>query len=151
MLDQERCILCWRCIRYLEEWEDKPQLGLFERGGDTVIDTFPGQQVDAKTSGNIIDICPVGALTNRVSRFRYRPWEIKKTPSVCTLCPVGCNVRLDERVHALRRIVARENMAVNDEWICDKGRFLHQYVDHPGPAQDAAGARGRGTPARHLG
>ena len=99
--------------------------------GDTVIDTFPGQQVDAKTSGNICDICPVGALTNRVSRFRYRPWEIKKTPSVCTLCPVGCNVRLDERVHALRRIVARENMAVNDEWICDKGRFLHQYVDHP--------------------
>ena len=131
LLDQERCILCWRCIRYLEEWEDKPQLGLFERGGDTVIDTFPGQQVDAKTSGNIIDICPVGALTNRVSRFRYRPWEITKTPSVCTLCPVGCNVRLDERVHALRRIVARENMAVNDEWICDKGRFLHQYVDHP--------------------
>ena len=131
MLDQERCILCWRCIRYLEQWEDKPQLGLFERGGDTVIDTFPGQQVDAKTSGNICDICPVGALTNRVSRFRYRPWEIKKTPSVCTLCPVGCNVRLDERAHALRRIVARENMAVNDEWICDKGRFLHQYVDHP--------------------
>jgi len=131
MLDQERCILCWRCIRYLEQWEDKPQLGLFERGGDTVIDTFPGQQVDAKTSGNICDICPVGALTNRVARFRYRPWEIKKTPSVCTLCAVGCNVRLDERVHALRRIVARENMAVNDEWICDKGRFLHQYVDHP--------------------
>ena len=131
LLDQERCILCWRCIRYLEEWEDKPQLGLFERGGDTVIDTFPGLQVDAKTSGNICDICPVGALTNRVSRFRYRPWEINKTPSVCTLCPVGCNVRLDERAHALRRIVARENMAVNDEWICDKGRFLHQYVDHP--------------------
>ena len=131
MLDQERCILCWRCIRYLEEWEDKPQLGLFERGDETIIDTFPGQPVDAKTSGSIIDICPVGALTNRVSRFRYRPWELKKTPSVCTLCPVGCNLRLDERVHALRRIVARENMAVNDEWICDKGRFLHQYVDHP--------------------
>ncbi len=98
MLDQERCILCWRCIRYLEEWEDKPQLGLFERGGETVIDIFPGQPVDAKTSGNIIDICPVGALTNRVARFRYRPWEIKKTPSVCTHCPVGCNLRLDERV-----------------------------------------------------
>ena len=131
LLDQERCILCWRCIRYLEEWEDKPQLGLFERGGETIIDTFPGQHVDAKTSGNICDICPVGALTNRVARFRYRPWEIKKTPSVCTLSAVGCNVRLDERAHELRRIVARENMAVNDEWICDKGRFLHQYVDHP--------------------
>jgi NADH-quinone oxidoreductase subunit G len=131
VLDQERCILCWRCIRYLEEWEDKPQLGLFERGGETVIDVFPGQQVDAKTSGSIIDICPVGALTNRVSRFRYRPWELKETASICTLCPVGCNLRLDERSHELRRIVARENMAVNDEWICDKGRFLHQYVDHP--------------------
>jgi NADH-quinone oxidoreductase subunit G len=131
VLDQERCILCWRCIRYLEEWEDKPELGLFERGGETMIDVFPGQQVDAKTSGSIIDICPVGALTNRVSRFRYRPWELKQTPSICTLCPVGCNLRLDERAHELRRIVARENSAVNDEWICDKGRFLHQYVDHP--------------------
>ena len=131
LLDQERCILCWRCIRYLEEWEDKPQLGLFERGGETMIDTFPGQPVDAKTSGSIIDICPVGALTNRVARFRYRPWELRKTPSVCNHCPVGCNLRLDERVHELRRIVARENMAVNDEWICDKGRFVHQFVDHP--------------------
>jgi NADH-quinone oxidoreductase subunit G len=131
MLDQERCILCWRCIRYLEEWEDKPQIGLFERGGETLIDVFPGRPVDAKTSGSIIDICPVGALTNRTARFRYRPWEMRKTPSVCTLCPVGCNLRLDERVHELRRIVARENPAVNDEWICDKGRFLHQYVDHP--------------------
>jgi NADH-quinone oxidoreductase subunit G len=131
MLDKERCILCWRCIRYLEEWEDKPQLGLFERGGETMIDVFPGRPVDAKTSGSIIDICPVGALTNRVSRFRYRPWELNKTPSICTLCPVGCNLRLDERSHELRRIVARENMAVNNEWICDKGRFLHQYVDHP--------------------
>jgi NADH-quinone oxidoreductase chain G len=131
LLDQERCILCWRCIRYLEEWEDKPQLGLFERGGETMIDTFPGRFVDAKTSGNICDICPVGALTNRVSRFRYRPWEIKKTPSVCNHCPVGCNLRLDERVHELRRIVARENLAVNDEWLCDKGRFVHQFVDHP--------------------
>jgi NADH-quinone oxidoreductase chain G len=131
LLDQERCILCWRCIRYLEEWEDKPQLGLFERGGETMIDAFPGHSVDAKTSGSIIDICPVGALTNRVSRFRYRPWEIKKTPSVCNHCPVGCNLRLDERVHGLRRVVARENGPVNDEWICDKGRFVHQFVDHP--------------------
>jgi len=131
MLDQERCILCWRCIRYLEEWEDKPQIGLFERGGETLVDVFPGQPVDAKTSGSIIDICPVGALTNRVARFRYRPWELHRTPSICTHCPVGCNLRLDERSHELRRIVARQNPAVNDEWICDKGRFLHQHVDHP--------------------
>ncbi len=131
VLDQERCILCWRCIRYLEEWEDKPQLGLFERGDQTVIDVFPDQPVDAKTSGSIIDLCPVGALTNRVARFHYRPWEVKKTPSICTFCAVGCNLRLDERVHEMRRVVARENLAVNDEWICDKGRFLYQHIDHP--------------------
>jgi predicted molibdopterin-dependent oxidoreductase YjgC len=87
--------------------------------------------VDAKTSGNIIDLCPVGALTNRVSRFRYRPWELKRTKSICTHCSQGCNVRLDARIHQLRRVVARENMAVNDEWICDKGRFIHAFVDSP--------------------
>ncbi len=131
MLDQERCIICWRCIRYLEEWEDKPQLGLFNRNDRTVIDFFPGQPVDAKTSGNIIDLCPVGALTNRVSRFRYRPWEMKRTKSICTHCSQGCNVHLDGRIHQLRRIVGRENMAVNDEWICDKGRFIHAFADAP--------------------
>ncbi|HEX9116248.1 MAG TPA: NADH-quinone oxidoreductase subunit NuoG [Anaerolineae bacterium] len=129
MLDQERCVLCWRCIRYLEEWEDKPQLGLFQRGDRSTIDFFPGQPVDAKTSGSIIDICPVGALTDRTARFHYRPWELTKTPSICTHCAVGCNLRLDERVHGLRRVVARENDAVNDTWICDKGRFLHNFVD----------------------
>ena len=129
MLDQERCIICWRCIRYLEEWEDKPQLGLFHRGGETVIDFFPEQPVDAKTSGNIIDLCPVGALDQPLSRFRYRPWELKRTKSICTHCSQGCNVRMDARIHQLRRIVARENVAVNDEWICDKGRFIHAFVD----------------------
>lgn len=130
VLDQERCVLCWRCIRYLEEWEDKPQLGLFERGNDTIVDIQEGRPVDAKTGGNIIDLCPVGALTNRVSRFAYRPWEIERTPSVCIHCSVGCNVRLDSRTHQLRRIVGRENMQVNDQWICDKGRFASGWVNH---------------------
>ncbi len=129
VLDQERCVLCWRCIRYLEEWEDKPQLGLFERGNDTIVDIQDGRPVDAKTGGNIIDLCPVGALTNRVSRFNYRPWEIERTPSVCLHCSMGCNVRLDTRTHQLRRIVGRENMQVNDQWICDKGRFAHGWVN----------------------
>ena len=129
VLDQERCVLCWRCIRYLEEWEDKPQLGLFERGNDTIVDIQDGRPVDAKTGGNIIDLCPVGALTNRVSRFNYRPWEIERTPSVCLHCSIGCNVRLDSRTHQLRRIVGRENMQVNDQWICDKGRFAHGWVN----------------------
>jgi NADH-quinone oxidoreductase subunit G len=131
VLDQERCVVCWRCIRYLEEWEDKPQLGLFERGGETIIDIQQGQPVDAKTGGNIIDICPVGALTNRVARFAYRPWEIERTPSICTHCSIGCNIRMDSRTHSVRRIVGRENMQVNDQWICDKGRFAHGWTNHP--------------------
>lgn len=129
VLDQERCVLCWRCIRYLEEWEDKPQLGLFQRGRDTLLDIQPGQPVDAKTGGNIIDICPVGALTSRVARFGYRPWEVVRTPSVCNHCAVGCNLRLDSRSHTLRRVVGRENMAVNDQWLCDKGRFAYAWVN----------------------
>ena len=130
VLDQERCVVCWRCIRYLEEWEDKPQLALFERGGKTLIDIQDGTPVDAKTSGNIIDICPVGALTNRVARFSYRPWEIERTPSICTQCAIGCNTRLDTRTHKLRRVVGRENMQVNDQWLCDKGRFANGWVNH---------------------
>jgi NADH-quinone oxidoreductase chain G len=135
VLDQERCVLCWRCIRYLEEWEDKPQLGLFQRGSETIIDIQDGQPVDAKTSGNIIDICPVGALTNRVSRFAYRPWQVDRTPSICNLCSVGCNLRVDSRSHEMRRIIGRENMGVNDIWLCDKGRFAFDWVNHEGRLQ----------------
>ncbi len=132
VLDQERCVVCWRCIRYLEEWEDKPQLALFERGGKTIIDIQDGKPVDAKTSGNIIDICPVGALTNRVARFSYRPWEIERTPSICTQCSMGCNLRIDTRTHKLRRVIGRENMQVNDQWLCDKGRFANAWVNDEG-------------------
>jgi len=136
MLDQERCILCWRCIRYLQEWEDKPQLGLFHRGGETVVDKFPEGELDAYTSGSIIDICPVGALTNRLSRFSYRPWDIERTPSICTHCAQGCNLTIDSRNHEVRRHVSRENMAVNDEWICDKGRFANGFSKHPDRLQE---------------
>jgi NADH-quinone oxidoreductase subunit G len=130
VLDQERCVVCWRCIRYLEEWEDKPQLALFERGGETIIDIQEGKPVDAKTGGNIIDICPVGALTNRVARFAYRPWEIVRTPSISIQDSMGCNIRLDSRTHKVRRIVGRENMQVNDQWISDKTRFAYNWINH---------------------
>ncbi|MBV7332189.1 NADH-quinone oxidoreductase subunit NuoG [Chloroflexi bacterium TSY] len=130
VLDQERCVICWRCIRYLEEWEDKPQLGLFERGGETIIDIQHGQPVDAKTGGNIIDICPVGALTNRVSRFNFRPWQVERTPSIDPHYPTGDNIRIDTRTHKIRRIVGRENMQVNDQWIADKTRFAYEWVNN---------------------
>ncbi len=129
VLDQERCVVCWRCIRYLQEWEDKPQLGLFERGGSTLIDIQDGQPVDAKTGGNIIDICPVGALTSRVARFAYRPWQIERTPSIDPHFSTGDNIRIDTRTNEIRRIVGRENMAVNDQWIADKTRFAFEWVN----------------------
>ncbi len=153
MLDQERCVLCWRCIRYLEEWEDKPQLGLFQPRRSTVIDIFPGQPVDAKTSGSIIDICPVGALTDRIGPLPLpalgaqdaRPASARTArwaatcgwTSACTSCGASWRAR---------------TWRVNDNWICDKGRFLHQFADHPERLTDAAGARPGRRPARgHLG
>lgn len=131
VLDQERCVLCWRCIRFLDEWADDHELDLFGRGADTRIDTFPGRPLRSKWQGNTIDICPVGALTSRVFRFEARVWELTNTPSVCAMCAVGCNIELGVKNNELRRITPRENMQVNDVWICDKGRFAHAFVDHP--------------------
>ncbi len=130
VLDQERCVLCWRCIRYLDEWADDHELDLFGRGAGTRIDTFPGRPLTSKWQGNTIDICPVGALTSRAFRFEARVWELAETPSICTLCAVGCNILMGVKNQKLRRITPRENMDVNDAWICDKGRFGHAYVDH---------------------
>ncbi len=129
--DEERCILCRRCVRFLEEWADEVQLDYFERGRHTRVDTFSGYPLDSVFSGNIVDLCPVGALTSRVFRFQARRWELERTPSVCPYCGVGCNVTLDVKMNRLRRIGARENAEVNDQWLCDKGRFAHAFVHSP--------------------
>jgi predicted molibdopterin-dependent oxidoreductase YjgC len=118
-------------VRYLEEWADDLQLDYFERGRLTRVDTFPGQAFDSVFSGNTIDICPVGALTSRVFRFRARSWELERVPSICAYCGVGCNITLDVKTNKLRRVSARKNPTVNDGWLCDKGRFAHQYMDSP--------------------
>jgi NADH-quinone oxidoreductase chain G len=131
VLDQERCVLCWRCIRFLDEWGDDHELDLFGRGAETRIDTFPGRPLTSKWQGNTIDICPVGALTSRVFRFEARVWELTNTPTVCPMCAVGCNIVLGIKNNKVRRITPRENLEVNDAWICDKGRFAHGFVDHP--------------------
>ncbi|MFB0535026.1 MAG: molybdopterin oxidoreductase family protein, partial [Anaerolineae bacterium] len=115
--------------RYLEEWADDLQLDYFERGRLTRVDTFPGQAFDSVFSGNTIDICPVGALTSRIFRFQARSWELEEVPSICAYCGLGCNITLDVKTNTLRRISARRNSAVNDGWLCDKGRFAHQYID----------------------
>jgi NADH-quinone oxidoreductase chain G len=131
VLDQERCVLCWRCIRFLDEWADNHELDLFGRGAATVLNTFPGRPLTSKWQGNTIDICPVGALTSRVFRFEARVWELANTSSICPMCAVGCNITLGVKNNELRRVTPRENLQVNDAWICDRGRFAHGFVDHP--------------------
>jgi predicted molibdopterin-dependent oxidoreductase YjgC len=95
------------------------------------VDTFAGRPLDSVFSGNVLDICPVGALTNRVFRFQARSWELEHTSSICPYCGVGCNITLDVKMNKLRRIGARENAEVNDQWLCDKGRFGHAFVHSP--------------------
>ena len=131
VIDQERCVLCWRCVRFLDEWADNHQLDLFGRGASTRLETFPDRPLTSKWQGNTIDICPVGALTSRIFRFEARVWELTETDSICPLCAVGCNIVLGVKNNELRRITPRENLEVNDVWICDKGRFCHGFVDHP--------------------
>lgn len=131
VLDQERCVLCWRCIRFLDEWADDHELDLFGRGADTRLVTFDNRPMRSKWQGNTIELCPVGALTSRAFRFEARSWELQNTPSICSLCSVGCNMVLGVKNNQLRRVTPRENGQVNDAWICDKGRFGHAFVDDP--------------------
>lgn len=127
VLDQERCIHCKRCVRYFEEIPGTEVLDFIERGGHTFIDTSE-PELPTPFSGNITDICPVGALLDNVARFRGRNWEYAHTASTCSGCSVGCSYTTDARNGQLERIVARENPAVNETWICDAGRFGHTSI-----------------------
>ena len=131
MLDRERCIQCSRCIRFQDELADDPVLGFADRGRALEIVTLDDPPFDSKFSGNTIDICPVGALTSRDFRFSARTFELNDKPSICAHCSVGCNLLIGERDHAIQRITPRENEAVNDIWLCDKGRFVHHYAVSP--------------------
>lgn len=131
LLDRERCILCSRCVRFQDELADDPVLGFDHRGRNWMIISRSDPPFDSKFSGNTTDICPVGALTSSDFRFRARVWELNPTPAVCTLCPVGCNMSLDMRHEQLMRVMPRENAAVNDIWLCDKGRYGHRFIEHP--------------------
>lgn len=128
-LDRERCILCGRCVRYEDEIADDPVLGYSSRGRAWHIISKSDPPFDSKFSGNTTDICPVGALTTADFRFQARAWELTSVPAVCTHCPVGCNISLDMRHNKIMRVMPRENGAVNDIWICDKGRFAQHYVE----------------------
>jgi NADH-quinone oxidoreductase subunit G len=131
VLDRERCILCTRCVRFMREVAKQPQLGVAERGNESFIATFPGQPLDSKYAGNVVDICPVGALTSADFRFRGRVWFMSSARSVCTGCARGCNTFLDYLNDTTYRYRPRENEAVNQEWMCDDGRVSFKYVNAP--------------------
>jgi NADH-quinone oxidoreductase subunit G len=130
-IDRERCILCYRCVRFSQEVAEDYQLVLLERGAHSYVSTFDGHPYVAPFSGNIIELCPVGALTSRPYRFRARPWDIEGAGSVCTLCPAQCNVTITVRDERALRVLQRDNVEVDDGWLCDKGRFAYQsfHVD----------------------
>ena len=132
ILNKNRCILCLRCVNLCKEVAGEDEIAVLARGEETYIGTVAGRKITNELAGNIADICPVGALTSKDFRFRARPWELKPAPSVCTLCSKGCSTNLGyhPRRNEIVRITARENMDVNQWWICDRGRGgFHQVHD----------------------
>jgi NADH-quinone oxidoreductase subunit G len=130
-LDRERCILCYRCTRFSEAVSEDGQLVAKNRGAQSVIATFEDRPYRAPFSGNVIELCPVGALTSTQYRFEARPWEIQNVPTVCGLCPVGCNVSATTREGKVKRILSRNHPEVDEGWLCDKGRFAFPALRAP--------------------
>jgi NADH-quinone oxidoreductase subunit G len=139
MLDAERCILCSRCVRFCDTITKTGELGIFNRGDHSELGLFPGTSLDNPYSGNVVDICPVGALTDRDFRFQARVWYLDRAKSVCPGCARGCNIEVHtntKRAHHAqgRRVVRlkpRFNAEVNQWWICDEGRYGFADVDAP--------------------
>jgi NADH-quinone oxidoreductase subunit G len=147
-IDRERCILCYRCVRFSQEVAEDEQLQLLERGASTFVGTFDDRPYIAPFHGNIIELCPVGALTSDAYRFRARPWDIEDAGTVCTLCPSQCNIKLTVRDERIQRVLGRDNHAVDDGWLCDKGRFGYQMVESGDRiTQPMIGAAGELRPA----
>jgi NADH-quinone oxidoreductase subunit G len=137
ILDAERCILCSRCVRFCDEVTGTGELGIFSRGDHSEIGLFPGTTLDNKYSGNVIDICPVGALTDRDFRFQVRVWYLDTAKSICTGCARGCNIEVHtsrRRPHhnqgrRVARLKPRFNAEVNRWWLCDAGRYGFEWID----------------------
>ncbi|HET8741098.1 MAG TPA: 2Fe-2S iron-sulfur cluster-binding protein [Gaiella sp.] len=127
-LDRERCILCYRCTRFSSDVAEDGQLIAQNRGAYTQIATFADDAYRAPFSGNVIELCPVGALTSTLYRFEARPWEIQDVPTVCGLCPVGCNIRATTREGDVKRVQSRNHPEVDGGWLCDKGRFAFPHL-----------------------
>src|ERR1700680_850616 len=127
-LDDERCILCSRCIRFCQEIVHDDVLGFIDRGSHSVLTAHPGKRLENNYSLNTVDICPVGALTSSDFRFQMRVWFLKETKSFCTSCATGCNTIISTREDTIYRQTPRENNAVNSSWMCDYGRLNFGYL-----------------------
>jgi NADH-quinone oxidoreductase subunit G len=131
LLDRERCILCQRCTRFSSEISMDNGLVMISRGYRMEVGTAPDHAFDSIFSGNTVEMCPVGALTASAYRFKARPWELKHIPSICNNCSAGCNARVDVRVDKVVRLMSRTNDAIDDGWLCDRGRWGFEYVNSP--------------------
>ena len=129
VLDDERCILCSRCVRFSSEVTKDNVLGFVNRGSHSTLTAYPGKRFDNDYSLNTVDICPVGALTSKDFRFQMRVWFLKETKSICTSCGTGCNVTIGSREGKVHRLTPRENEAVNSAWMCDYGRLNFHYLE----------------------
>jgi NADH-quinone oxidoreductase subunit G len=127
-LDRERCILCYRCTRFSQDVAEDEQLIARQRGANSLIATFEERPYLGPFSGNVVELCPVGALTSSEYRFKARPWEIVNVPTVCGLCPVGCNTWASVREGSIQRVLSRDRVEVDEGWLCDKGRFAHGHL-----------------------
>ena len=130
VLDQERCVLCSRCIRFFDHVTETGEMQFFGRGDHVAIGTFEDRPLDNPYSGNVVDICPVGALTSRDFRFKCRVWFLHATDSVCGGCSTGCAVRIDHRDGAIFRMIPRRNPEVNKSWLCDEGRLSFHELNN---------------------
>ncbi len=128
MLDDERCILCSRCVRFTRDIAGDDALGFVNRGGRNTLSNYPGKPFDNNYTLNTVDICPVGALTSKDFRFQMRVWFLKEARSVCTSCGTGCNITVGSRENRVYRYEPRDNDAVNGSWMCDEGRLNYKWI-----------------------
>ncbi len=147
----DRCILCTRCVRFMDEIAKDRQLGVFQRGDHAHIGVMPGQQLDHPYALNTVDVCPVGALTSTVFRFKQRVWNLRRSDSICGGCAKGCNVYVDQRSAQVYRLLPRANDAVNQVWMCDAGRLTYARANQnrlTTPLMSTGGGNGERPPAK---
>src|SRR5579864_4955423 len=144
VLDDERCILCTRCVRFTKDIVGDDALGIVNRGSYNVLTAYPGRRFDNNYTLNTVDICPVGALTSKDFRFQMRVWFLKETKNICTSCATGCSIIIGSREEKVYRYEPRENDAVNACWMCDYGRLNYKWIGREDRLQEIRSPKVKG-------